>query len=251
MAGEGTYYSILQNNRLLLHGGHRLFLKEVAFVCDRLVSECPKGEYDASPKGPQHEFSHIRPFTSLIKKMLRAPRTLLRSSWLPSSAPRTTIRSASTKETAQEQAQKALGSAQKTAGKALEGAKELSGKVGSRIGGLLGCEWLINSLVNTWRLTTTHTNIAYRQPLIYNLQVTRELLKQIYVREGLSPPTSVSAFTEAYSTLFQRARDPNYWREIAKNGEWAKVAVYGLEAYFIFNIGEMIGRRHLVGYKLD
>lgn len=77
------------------------------------------------------------------------------------------------------------------------------------------------------------------------------MAKQVYRKEGLAPPTNLSAFTSTYEAMFARARDMNYWRGIAESGEWTKVAVYGLEAYFIFNIGEMIGRRHVVGYKLD
>lgn len=29
------------------------------------------------------------------------------------------------------------------------------------------------------------------------------------------------------------------------------MGIYAVEAYGIFKIGEMIGRRHVVGYKLD
>lgn len=86
---------------------------------------------------------------------------------------------------------------------------------------------------------------------MYNAAVAREFLKQVYIRESLAPPTSVSSFTSTYSTLFSRARDLNYWRSIAQSGEWATVGIVGLEAYFIFHIGEIIGRRSIVGYKLD
>jgi len=116
------------------------------------------------------------------------------------------------------------------ANKALESARKIGGQVGEKFGSLLG---------------------SYRQPLLYNLAVAREVLKQVYIRESLAPPTSVSALTNTYSTLWARARDPAYWREIARTGEWARVGIYGLEAYFVFHIGEMIGRRSLVGYKLD
>ena len=86
---------------------------------------------------------------------------------------------------------------------------------------------------------------------MYNLSVAKELLKQVYIREGLAPPTNVSTITSSYKTLFARARDAKYWQGISKSGEWAKVAVYGLEAYFVFHIGEMVGRRSIVGYSLD
>ncbi|CAE6415657.1 unnamed protein product [Rhizoctonia solani] len=139
------------------------------------------------------------------------------------------MRQASTKS-AQETAQQALGVAQKQAEKALEASKEIGGRVGERVGGWLG---------------------SYREPVTYNLAVARAFLRQVYVAEGLAPPTSAEAFTSVYRTLFERAKNPAYWREIAQSGEWAKVALYGVEAYGIFHIGEMIGRRHIVGYKLN
>src|SRR6202044_3948700 len=77
---------------------------------------------------------------------------------------------------------------------------------------------------------------AYRQPLMYNLSVTRELLKQVYVAERLQPPTSLSTIQSAYSTLWARASNPAYWREIAQSGELARVGVYAVEAYGIFKV---------------
>ncbi|EIW83620.1 hypothetical protein CONPUDRAFT_80289 [Coniophora puteana RWD-64-598 SS2] len=132
-------------------------------------------------------------------------------------------------QAAQKRAQEAASNAQKQAERLWEASKTYLGPLGERVGNLLG---------------------AYRQPIVYNFQVARELLKQVYVREGLAPPTSVSAFTSAYSELFARARSPAYWRGILGSGEWARVGVYAVEAYGIFKIGEIIGRRSLVGYKL-
>lgn len=42
----------------------------------------------------------------------------------------------------------------------------------------------------------------------------------------------------------------NYWKKLVESGEWKKYAIYAAEAYGIFKIGEMIGRRHIVGYGL-
>jgi len=92
---------------------------------------------------------------------------------------------------------------------------------------------------------------SYREPLTYNLMVTRELMKQIYIAERLQPPLSLQLWVDAYSTLSQRARNPSYWREIIKSGQWATVGLYSIEAYFIFKIGEIVGRRSLIGYKLE
>lgn len=77
---------------------------------------------------------------------------------------------------------------------------------------------------------------AYREPLVYNFQVAREFLKQVYVAERLQPPTSLSTIQNAYSTIWSRASNPSYWREIFRTGEYAKIGVYALEAYGIYKV---------------
>jgi len=138
--------------------------------------------------------------------------------------------SSSTKQQASETAQNAYSTAQKQAEKALEGAKQVGQSVGGRIGKMMG---------------------SYREPLMYDLAVARELLKQIYVAEKLAPPTSFAEIRSAYSTIFERARHVSFWRDMLQTGEWIKLGIYGLEAYGIYKIGEMIGRRSIVGYKLE
>ncbi|TCD61820.1 hypothetical protein EIP91_007865 [Steccherinum ochraceum] len=133
-------------------------------------------------------------------------------------------------EGAQKKAEDALASAQKYAGEAVAVGKRFLGPVGDKLGNALG---------------------SYRQPLVYNFSVAREFLKQVYVAERLQPPTSVHTITNAYSTIWSRASNPQYWREIARSGEWAKVGVYAVEAYGIYKVGEIIGRRSLVGYNLN
>ncbi|KAI6122337.1 hypothetical protein EDD16DRAFT_779539 [Pisolithus croceorrhizus] len=91
--------------------------------------------------------------------------------------------------------------AQESLTKSLEYVKKTLTPVGDRVGVLLG---------------------SYRQPLLYNLSVTRELLRQIYIAENLAPPRSLSAVLDAYSTLWTRVRDVGYWRTILSNGEWDK-----------------------------
>jgi F-type H+-transporting ATPase subunit g len=71
---------------------------------------------------------------------------------------------------------------------------------------------------------------------MYNLSVARELLKQVYVAERLQPPTDFAAVRSAYSTLWSRASSQAYWRGILSSGEWAKVAIYAVEAYGIFKV---------------
>ncbi|OCH94845.1 hypothetical protein OBBRIDRAFT_721909 [Obba rivulosa] len=130
---------------------------------------------------------------------------------------------------AQKKAQDALASAQKYWGEAVKTGKRLLGPVGERLGGMLG---------------------AYRQPLVYNAAVAREFLKQVYVTERLQPP-SLSTFLDVYATLWARAKNPAYWRELVQSGEWTKVGLYAVEAYGIFKVGEIIGRRSLIGYNVQ
>jgi F-type H+-transporting ATPase subunit g len=78
--------------------------------------------------------------------------------------------------------------------------------------------------------------LAYRQPVTYNFNVAREVLKQVYRFERLQPPTSLGQITSAYSAIYSRAVNPAYWREIARTGEWQKVAIYGAEAYGIYKV---------------
>lgn len=78
--------------------------------------------------------------------------------------------------------------------------------------------------------------------MTYNLRVAGSLAKQVYIAEGLAPPKSFSAIREAYQTMYTRAIDANYWSKMVNSGEWKKFALYGVEAYGIFTIGEMVRR---------
>ncbi|KAN0061567.1 hypothetical protein ACQY0O_006414 [Thecaphora frezii] len=131
-------------------------------------------------------------------------------------------------------AQESSSSATQKASSALESlsqkAQQVGGPLVKRVEGLLG---------------------GYSEPLQYNLKVAGSVAKQVYVAEGLAPPTSFSTITGAYRTIWSRVSDAGYWAQLLTKGQWKKVAIYGLEAYGIFTIGEMIGRRSLVGYKLD
>lgn len=88
--------------------------------------------------------------------------------------------------------------------------------------------------------------IAYREPIVYNLAVVREIGKQVYINEKLAPPTSLPAIRAAYEDFYHKASDASWWRSLFESGDWKRVALYALEAYGIFTIGEMIGRRWAV-----
>jgi F-type H+-transporting ATPase subunit g len=113
--------------------------------------------------------------------------------------------------------------------KAWDVTKKSLGPVGERLGGALG---------------------SYRAPVIYNLQVTREVLKRVYVAERLQLP-HWTTFVSEYSSLWSRLRNPAFLRELVRSGEWMKVGVYAVEGYGIFKIGEILGRRSLVGYNIQ
>ncbi|KAF8325938.1 mitochondrial ATP synthase g subunit-domain-containing protein [Amanita rubescens] len=130
---------------------------------------------------------------------------------------------------AQKKAQDVLSGAQKQAGQIWETSKKMLEPAGQRLGGMLG---------------------SYQQPLFYNLAVARELVKHIYRAERLSPP-SLGAIQSAYSILFSQALSPAFWREAVVSGEILRIGVYGLEAYGIFKIGEIMGRRSLIGYNIQ
>ncbi|KAH9063582.1 hypothetical protein EDB87DRAFT_1673362 [Lactarius vividus] len=117
---------------------------------------------------------------------------------------------------AQKKAQDALGAASAAAVRAGEFARSALGPFGARLSGLLG---------------------SYQQPVRYNLSVAREVLKHVYTAERLQPPTSLGAVFGTYGTLW--------------GGEWARLGVYAVEAYGIFKIGEIVGRRSLVGYNVE
>jgi len=133
-------------------------------------------------------------------------------------------------EGTQKKAEDALAAAQKYVGEAVAVGKRFLGPVGEKLGNALG---------------------SYRQPLVYNFSVAREFLKQVYVAERLQPPTSLNTITSAYATIWARASNPQYWREIARSGEWTKVGIYAIEAYGIFKVGEIVGRRSFVGYSVN
>ncbi|CCF54932.1 hypothetical protein NDA11_003760 [Ustilago hordei] len=109
-------------------------------------------------------------------------------------------------------------------------AQELGGPALKRVEGLLG---------------------GYSEPIKYNLSVASNIAKQVYVAEGLAPPTSLNTILSAYRQIWSKASDKAYWAQLLTKGDWKHVGIYAVEAYGIFTIGEMIGRRSLVGYKID
>lgn len=81
---------------------------------------------------------------------------------------------------------------------------------------------------------------GYADPLIYNAKVAGHVAKQVYIAESLAPPKSFAAVQEAYQTMYNRAKDASFWQRLVQTGEWKKFAIYAVEAYGIWTIGEMV-----------
>lgn len=64
----------------------------------------------------------------------------------------------------------------------------------------------------------------------------------MYIAESLAPPKSLGTIIDSYKTFYSRATNKEYYQRLLRTGEWKKVAIYGLEAYGIFTIGEMVSR---------
>ena len=122
--------------------------------------------------------------------------------------------------------------AQETLNKAWGVTKKSLGPFGERLTGVLGCKFPSNA---TGGGIPNASLIAYRAPVTYNLQVTRELLKQVYVAERLQIP-HWTTFVSEYGLLWSRVRNPAFLRELVRSGEWMKVGVYAVEGYGIFKV---------------
>ncbi|WRT65901.1 uncharacterized protein IL334_002852 [Kwoniella shivajii] len=125
--------------------------------------------------------------------------------------------------------QKAVEGAQKAYTQTAATVKKVAGPLGDRVGSALG---------------------GYREPLVYNSKVVASVAKQVWQAEKLAPPLDAATWARAYSQIWSRATNGGYWRNLLKTGGWASLGVAAVEAYGIFSIGEIIGRRNLVGYNL-
>jgi F-type H+-transporting ATPase subunit g len=78
-------------------------------------------------------------------------------------------------------------------------------------------------------------------------RVTKELGKEVYTKENLAPPklTQWDSARKEFWQLF-------VWRNVRewKMNDVAKGAVVGVELLGLFTIGEVVGRRSLIGYNV-
>ncbi|KAI0247680.1 hypothetical protein BJV78DRAFT_898195 [Lactifluus subvellereus] len=157
-----------------------------------------------------------------LRSLLRtgAPRRLASTSSSPPSAE-------SAASTAQKKAQDALGAASAAAARAGTYARSALGPLGTRFSGLLG---------------------SYQQPVKYNFAVAREVSSRSTLLSVCSRPRRWAPCSGRMRRC-GGARSVGYWREVVKSGEWARLGVYAVEAYGIFNVREIVGRRSIVGYN--
>ncbi|KAG2208948.1 hypothetical protein INT47_011088 [Mucor saturninus] len=88
---------------------------------------------------------------------------------------------------------------------------------------------------------------ALQKPVVFNAKVAAEVAKQVYVKEGMAFPTGAQ-FAEAQKTL-QQSLKLNQLKNLTFT-DVAKGGVVLAEIYTFFLIGEIVGRRNLIGYNV-
>lgn len=90
---------------------------------------------------------------------------------------------------------------------------------------------------------------------VYYGKVGAELSKQVYLKEGLQPP-SVTDFKKVYLNLYSKTLQYvvkpkevlSVFKNIQKN-DALKYGAYGIQLLGFYSVGEVIGRRKVVGYR--
>jgi hypothetical protein len=109
-------------------------------------------------------------------------------------------------EQLQKKATEFAASAQETLNKAWGVTKKSLGPFGERLAGA----WAVSFRKKATEGGMVDASLtAYRAPVTYNLQVTRELLKQVYVAERLRIP-HWTTFVSEYSLLWSRVRKSRF-----------------------------------------
>ncbi|KAI9281926.1 mitochondrial ATP synthase g subunit-domain-containing protein [Sporodiniella umbellata] len=90
--------------------------------------------------------------------------------------------------------------------------------------------------------------IALQKPVVYNTKVAVEIAKQVYKKEGMAFPTGAH-FTEAQQS-FQNALKIKNLKNLTFS-DAAKGGIIFAEIYTFFLIGEIVGRRNLIGYNVE
>ncbi|KAI5795394.1 mitochondrial ATP synthase g subunit-domain-containing protein [Peziza echinospora] len=95
-------------------------------------------------------------------------------------------------------------------------------------------------------------------PTLQALRVARELTKIVFHARQMAPPP-ISAFETQYKTLVQRLQNPsslaksfsvqNVLAKLSDTAALKNTGIIAAEVLGFFTVGEMIGRRKIVGYR--
>ena len=102
---------------------------------------------------------------------------------------------------------------------------------------------------------TTNFVTKATEKTVYYGKVTAELSKQVYSKEKLQPPT-LQDFKTVYSQIWkcglERVTSPKAAANCISSAPmdvYLKCGAYGIQILGCFALGEVIGRRKLVGYR--
>ncbi|ORY82606.1 mitochondrial ATP synthase g subunit-domain-containing protein [Protomyces lactucae-debilis] len=142
-----------------------------------------------------------------------------------------------TAQAAKQKASEAAGAAQEKASQAAAKAGAVLSSAGARVSG------------------ATRGLMGLQEPVVYYAKVVGQLAKQVYLKEGMAPP-SMAQFEQVAKNIVSNGTSPKGLSSLVgqlrglKTGEMIKLGADGLVIYGFFCIGEMIGRRNLVGYDV-
>ncbi|KAK9488566.1 mitochondrial ATP synthase g subunit-domain-containing protein [Lipomyces starkeyi] len=89
---------------------------------------------------------------------------------------------------------------------------------------------------------------------LYWSKVVAEVSKQVYLRESFAPPTAAqfqSTYNGLYSSVLPYFTSPEAFLAALKSINGAalfKFVGYGIQLFGAFSLGEIVGRRKIVGY---
>ncbi|BFZ62024.1 ATP synthase subunit G atp20 [Saitoella coloradoensis] len=150
---------------------------------------------------------------------------------------RALVRNESTTTKAAEAAKDTASKAQDAAQKAQEQAKALGAKATAFVGSASSqASGLVGKV------------LSFKDPVIYWGKVGGEIAKQVYTKEKMSPPNVAEAQSAVQNVLVQ-LRNPETFKN-ASQQDYIKWVVYAIELMGFFAVGEMIGRRNMVGYDV-
>lgn len=90
---------------------------------------------------------------------------------------------------------------------------------------------------------------AVQRCAVYDAKVVGEIAKQVYTKERMNFPSG-QQFSEAQQYVKKDLFNASTWKNLTKQ-DVAKGAVVAAELYTFFLIGEVVGRRNLIGYKVE